>query len=380
MGLFSACLTLGFRNLAAHKARSLAAGAGICFALFLIFLQWGFLQAAKKQITLLYTQFDYDLVLLSETYQFMFTAQPFDRVRLMQAGALPSVQDSFGLNFAITNWEDKTSKLRSSLLLLGVDRKPEFILDERIRDGVRNLNGGRNILIDAFSHSDFGPLIPGTRALINRQEVEIASQFNLGMFFYTEGAALVDNTAFVRLSRRPSRDVNFGLIRLRDGYDPWVEKAKLERLLPDDVIVLSKSDLIDKEQHYFINVKPLGIVFKVGVFIAFVTGAVILFQVISTDIGTRMNEYATLKAMGFGIGFIYGSAMVQTMMLALTAFAFSCFISIAIFRRVYELTHLPAEVNSGLIEFVLVVTLMMCLVIGVSALRKLSKAHPADLY
>lgn len=380
MGLVETYLVYSFQNLAKNKARSLAATAGICVALFLIFVQWGFLESAKKQITLLYDYFDYDIVVLADTYQFMFTAKPFDSVRLIQAGVLPSVEDTFQLNFATALWERNDTEQRSSLMLFGLDHKPEFIANNDVRRGLAQLKRGRGILVDEYSHTDFGPLATGTKAKINRQQVEIVSHFQLGMFFYTEGSALVDNTSFGRLTFRPSRETSFGLIRLKDGFDAQQEKAKLSRLLPDDVLVLTKTELIAREQEYFVNVKPLGIIFRTGVFVAFLTGTVILLQVISTDIGTRFNEYATLKAMGFGSDFIYGSAILQTLIIVLTALAGATLITKLLFARVHQATHLPADMTGELFTFVLLLALLKCFVISLLILRKLSLADPAALF
>jgi len=380
MRLLSACLSFSLRNLAQHKIRSLAATAGITFALFLIFLQWGLLDGAKRQITAFYDYFDYDIVVLDDAYQFMFTAEPFDRIRLMQAQALESVEKTFAINFALGIWEDNASHLRSTLMLFGVDPDSGLILEPSISEGLKSLHGQRNILIDALSHSDFGSLTPGTRALINGQEVQISSHFRLGLFFYAEGAALVDNTAFSRLAQRSARDTSFGMIRLKEGADPWVEREKLARLLPGDVIALTKEELLGKENSYFVNVKPLGIIFTAGVSISFVTATVILFQVISTSIATRLREYATLRAMGFGFGFVFGSAAIQAFTLSSCAFAGAAVISAALFGYIFQLTNLPLALTRELIILVLGMTQVMCLAISFATLRDLSRMHPADLY
>ncbi len=103
----------------AHKARNLASGAGICFAIFLIILQWGLLLAAKKESTLLYEYFDFDLALVSDGYQFMYSAKGFDRIRLVQAMALPVVEDTFSLSIGKASWVDPDTNLRSATMVVG---------------------------------------------------------------------------------------------------------------------------------------------------------------------------------------------------------------------------------------------------------------------
>ena len=90
MGNVTSILTLAFCNLATQKFRTLAAGTGICIAIFLIFMQWGLLEAARKESTQLYNFFEFDIALISKKYQFMYEADSFDRVRLVQAQTLDS--------------------------------------------------------------------------------------------------------------------------------------------------------------------------------------------------------------------------------------------------------------------------------------------------
>ncbi|WP_328988140.1 FtsX-like permease family protein [Thiorhodovibrio winogradskyi] len=380
MSLLSAAFTFSWRNLTANKARSAAASAGIAFALFLVFLQWGFLDAAKKQVTTVFDFFDYDIAILKNTYQFLFTTEPFDRVRLIQAKALPEVEKIFAVNFSLATWEDDISGLRSSLMLFGVDPDPDFVADRHIGRGLQHLRGKRDVIVDAYSHPDFGPLAKGTRAFINNQEVRIAGHFLLGMFFYTEGSALVDNNGFSLLTGRSSRQTSFGFIQLNSGASPDQTRARLQHLLPDDVIAITKTDLIAKEQEYFIEVKPLGFIFSAGVVISFLTAFVILFQVVATDINTRVREYATLKAMGFGFGFIYGTALLQVFLIAAVALLAATLQAALLFHYVEQQIHLPLAMTGELLGIVSGVSLAMVVITGFASLFDLAKANPADLY
>jgi len=380
MTLFYSLLQFAVRNLLAQRARALAAGAGICFAIFLIFLQWGLLQAAKKEFTLLYSYFDFDLAVLSDGYQFMFSAKPFDRVRLTQARALPEVADTFSLNIGHGGWVDPESRLRSVIMVVGVDPDLSFMSDPLIREQVPRLKSNRDVLIDQFSQPDIGPLEVGRRAKVNHQEVDVAGFFELGFFFYAEGSILVKNSVFPRYTRRSARDTTVGLIRLRDGADAQQVRDRLARLLPDDVVVMTRDQLIGQEQAYFVNVKPTGIMFQSGVIVAFLTGLVVLFQVTSTDVGTRLREYATMKAMGYGAAAVYGTALAQIVLMSLFAFVPAMGISLWLFRTVSDLTHLPLEMTLSLLAQVLALTLGMNLLAGMVTLNRLSRAHPAELF
>jgi len=371
---------LAVRNLLSHKSRAVVAGAGICFAIFLMFLQWGLLIAAKKESTLLYDYFDFDLAVVSQKYQLLYSPGNFDRVRMTQALALDLIEDSFSLNLDSGRWIDTQSLMMSSALIIGIDDKPNFITDVGIRKTMKKLIGSRSILVDQYSHADFGLISVGEKAKLNNREVDIRGQFKLGLFFYAEGSVLVRNDVFYNLTNNHSRETNIGLIKLKVEADLTNAKAQLKDTLPDDVIILTKRELIDQEQSYFVKVKPLGLMFETGMFIAFFTGVVVLFQVMSTEIGSRIKEYATIKAMGYGAVFIYGVAIVQVLILSISAFIPAVVLSHALFLLIDSLTHLPIEITQNLFTMILSLTLIMAVLAGVISLQKLSKVDPAELF
>ena len=56
----------------------------------------------------------------------MPTADPFDRIRLVQARIDPGVLDSFKFNVRTGSWFDEETELESTVLLIGIDDKPSL--------------------------------------------------------------------------------------------------------------------------------------------------------------------------------------------------------------------------------------------------------------
>ena len=110
----------------------------------------------RKEVTLLYRSFDFNLVLVPVTYEFMFSSGVFDRVRLAQARAVDGVADSFSLNVHDGAWTGQDLR-RSPILVIGVDDKPGFIAEPQIREGIANLRTGNQVLVDRFSSASLGP-------------------------------------------------------------------------------------------------------------------------------------------------------------------------------------------------------------------------------
>ena len=94
----------------------------------------------------------------------------------------------------------------------------------------------------------------------------------------------------------------------------------LKKKMPNDVAVYPLDALIDREENYFVSVKPVGILFKIGVIVAFMIGFVILYQVLSTEITTRLSEFSTLKALGLGHSYIYKVGLKQGLIFSSTGY------------------------------------------------------------
>lgn len=373
------CLSIAVANLIQDRLRFAIAVAGTAVPILLVLLQMALLQGVRTEVTRLYNDFDFDIALLPVTYEYMFSSGVFDSVRLAQAQAVDGVADTFALNVDGGAWTGPAEK-RSPLIVIGIDDKPRFIRDAEIRAGLSALGTGADVLVDRYSSANFGPLAPGTNAFLDDHPVTIAGHFSLGMFFYADGAAIVRNVFLPPLSGASSRDVHIGLVALDPGADPVRTKAALVGALPPDVQVLTRKELIDGEQNFFLSTKPLGIMVTVGMAVAFLAGIVVLWQVLSAEIMRRINEFATLSAMGFGAPFVLGVGFCETFLLGMAAFLPAMLVGAMILQVLEWATHLPAAATPGLILKVLGIVLVMCGICAASVARRIARAQPANLF
>ena len=78
--------------------------------------------------------------------------------------------------------------------------------------------------------------------------------------------------------------VDVGVLRLRSGTPLNAARAAVAARLPSDVIVLTKSELVKKEQDFWEKVTPIGVVFDIGMAMGFVVGLAICYQVLFAEI------------------------------------------------------------------------------------------------
>jgi putative ABC transport system permease protein len=373
-------LSLAASNLLQHRNRLYVAVAGIGVAILLLLLQIAFLHGVRVEATRLYDDFDFDLAVVPVTYQFLYSGGTLDRVRLMQAQADKDVTDAFGLNIGVSRWVDQDSEQRSSILLIGLDEPNGFIADPDIRKGYAALAGSRAVLVDAWSSAAYGPLKVGREARISDRLVEIAGFFRLGLFFYADGSAILRNSDFARLTGHDATQASIGLLRLAPGANADEVQTQLSQSMPKDVRVMTRAQLIAQERSFFTSTKPIGVLLRVSMIIAFLVGATILFQVLSAEIVQRAKEFAVLKAMGFAPYFVFGVGLSEILLLSLAAFVPALAVAAFVLGVIEFATKLPTGLTFGIAIETLFIVLAMGIASGISVIGRIARADPAELF
>jgi putative ABC transport system permease protein len=143
---------------------------------------------------------------------------------------------------------------------------------------------------------------------------------------------------------------------------------------------LTKPEFIAKEQDFWENVAPLGVVFDIGVAMGFLVGLVICYQVLFSEISDRMAEFATLKAMGYSNPALVRVIVEEAIYLALLGFVTGLLVSVGLFQILEKMTGLEMTLKPEGVALILVLTVSLCVLAGVLAARRLLAADPAELY
>jgi putative ABC transport system permease protein len=151
-------------------------------------------------------------------------------------------------------------------------------------------------------------------------------------------------------------------------------------VLPDDVKVLTKQGFMNFEKSYWQSSTSIGFIFSLGSAMGFIVGIVIVYQILYTDVSDHLAEYATLKAMGYRSYFLISVVLQEALILSVLGFLPGFFLSIGLYSLTKNATSLPIgmTLNRGITVFIL--TVIMCVVSGVIAMRKVQSAEPADIF
>jgi putative ABC transport system permease protein len=105
-----------------------------------------------------------------------------------------------------------------------------------------------------------------------------------------------------------------------------------------------------------------------------------VYQVMAGDVGHRLGEFATLKAIGYGNGYINRVVLQQALLLAVAGFVPGLLGAWLVYGATRHFAHLPLEMTWQVAGLVLGLVVVMCTVSGFLALRKVRAADPADLF
>jgi putative ABC transport system permease protein len=378
---------LAWSNLLHERTRTLVAVAGVAFAALLIFVQLGFLGATEATATLIYDHLDFDVAVISTEYQDLVRAGTFPRDRLARVRGLPGVASVRPLSVWGIQWlnGEDVHRGRRGILVIGVDpADAPLIHPELTPELLAKLRQPDTVLIDRRSREEFGPQDIGTISELGSLPVMIVGQFELGTGFGSDGLVVVSEATYARAFGSPAGQVvSLGLVKLATGSMPADAKALADRLnerLPADVKAVTRDDLLTDEKHHWVQDTSLGKIFEMGVVLAFVVGIVFVYQVMASDIGNRLGEFATLKAIGYGDRYVNKVVLQQALLLAAAGFVPGMLAAWALYALTRHFARLPITMTWQVASIVLGLVVAMCAASGFLALRKVRAADPADLF
>ena len=144
--------------------------------------------------------------------------------------------------------------------------------------------------------------------------------------------------------------------------------------------VLTLQQLEAVEVDHWRNNTSFGLIFNLGVLVGLVVGAIIVYQILYSDVSDHLPEYATMKAMGYSDGFVVGIIVQESVLLAALAFAPSLLLAMGLYAILASSTSLMIVMTVQRALAVFALTLVMSAGSGWLATGKLRRLDPADIF
>ena len=360
---------------------------GIAFAVLLVMMQVGFRSALFESSVRFQQRFDYDIALFSPDSVFIVRPQPFSIRRLYQTAGFEAVRDVTPVYISTALWKNPWNTSRRRINTVGFQPSDALLALDGFDELGTALRQQDVVLFDRGSRPEFGPVAEaieaGKRVVteINDREIEVVGLFEMGPSFGIDGTVITSDDNWLRLfPDHPRDDIQLGLIRLHEGEDPDRVRDELDVYLPDDVLVLTKKQFVQREEDYWNSTTPIGYFFAFGAIMGFVVGAIIVYQILFADVSEHLNEYATLRAIGYRNRFVSGIVLQQAVILAVLGYLPGVAVSYWLYGKAAAATHLPLNLTPERALAVFAMTLGMCAVSGLMAVRKVRRLDPAEVF
>jgi putative ABC transport system permease protein len=236
-----------------------------------------------------------------------------------------------------------------------------------------------NVLYDSLSRKIYGKIKPGDEINLGGRLYNVIGTVKFGPNIVLDGYIFMGEDTWFNHTGNTDQ-MTLGLIRLKPSVDIKTVKQKLRSLMPDDTIIMTPEEARKREVMFTIKSTPTVQVFGVGVVIGFIIGVIICYQILFNEITDHLPQYATMKAVGFSNKFLVKLVMKQSVLLSFAGFVPGFTGGVILYFIIQYFTKIVMFMTPLRILFVFALTVLMCVVAAIFAIRKVLKVDPADLY
>jgi putative ABC transport system permease protein len=380
-------IPLSWLQLTREKTRLAVALSGIAFADILMFMQLGFRDALYYSNVRMHSSLVGDVILINSQSNAVLSMKTFSQRRLYKALDLPTVQSVHPIYLDYTSWRNPVTGRPRSILIFGINPEVNLFNLPGVEENLNKLKLPDVVLYDRSSRVEYGPITDNfnqgkiVTAEVRRRQVKVGGLFTLGASFGADGNLVTSDVNFLRIFNNRQRGlIDIGVIKLKTGADPMQVAQYLRSYLPTDINVLTKEEFIEFERNYWAGSTAIGFIFTLGTIMGFIVGTVIVYQILYTEVNDHLSEYATLKAIGYTQNYLLMVILQEAFLLAVVGYlpGFAC--ALVLYNVARDATLLPIFMSYNRAIMVIMLTILMCFISGMIAIRKLSSADPADIF
>ena len=170
--------------------------------------------------------------------------------------------------------------------------------------------------------------------------------FHLGTSFATDGNILTSdiNLKTWKSDRDPSL-IDLGLIKLKPGLIRCRAGKAANHLARRCARTNAHRIAGIAKKQYWSNNTPIGFVFRMGLIMGLIVGSVVVYQILYSDVSEHLDEYATLKAIGYTDRFLFGLVIQESLILSVLGFLPGLVLSEVVYLIAYRATLLPLRMD-----------------------------------
>jgi putative ABC transport system permease protein len=380
-------IPLAWKQLSFHRTKLATALAGVMVAVMLMWVQLGILQSLYNGATVVHRNLTADLVVLSPLSETMNHVKPLSTRVLYRARGNPDVEAVGEMLVGPVDWRNPITGEKKQIQVYGLEPEEGWVNLPGLKEHVTELRAEDTFLYDRRSRAVFGPVVPaldrGERFEVElaRRRLRAVGTTEMAASFGQQGNVVMTRANYLRTHPgHPREQVHMGFVRLRPGADVTAVQARLKDDLAGEALVMTPPELTEFELRFWKTNAPVGFIFTTGTVVGFFIGFIVVYQILYADVTNHLPYYATMKAMGFGDGFLLRLVIRQGMILSVLGYVPGSLLAIAFYKVVEAGTSIPVTPTLERAGVLFLLTTLMCFLSGAMATRRLRSADPADVF
>ncbi|MCP9943237.1 FtsX-like permease family protein [Cyanobium sp. ATX 6E8] len=387
MNLLGSRTPVAWLQLSHRPLRLLAAIAGVSFANVLVFFQLGLSGSLYDSQKRPIDQISGQLVLVPKRYTNLGEPLNFSRAQLVRVRGVKGVAGVTPLYIGKADWLNRDTRQSKQALVFGVTPENPALKLPILQQNKALLKQPNTLFFDSASKKAAGSVVQtlatGNSYLteLRGQQAKVVGIFKLGLTFAADINLIMSAANFqTYFPEKSNDDIQLGVIQLSAGANEAQVQATISRFLDPSLQVLTIQQLKEREMSHWQRNTSFGLIFNLGVLVGLAVGAIIVYQILYSDVGDHLSEYATMKAIGYGDNFVVGIILQESLLLATVAFLPSVLLSMLLYQVLVRATGLLVAMTLGRALFVFCLTLVLCSASGWLATGKLRRLDPAEVF
>ncbi len=375
----SLVLTLASRNLFHDRIRLIATVVGIVFSIVLVTVQLGVFMSFERMITTMidHAQADFWIV-PAETRSFEDASLLSGRERL-HALSIDGVTEAIPVIVGYASWRKPNGGASKSVILVGTPLTSNGMYPWDVVEGSRgDLSMPGSVAIDRSYSTQLGIPQVGGKAEINNQKARVVAMTKgIRSFTTTPHVFTSLDTARAYLGVPPSK-ANYFIVHVAPHASAASVRNRLAASMPD-LEVLTSEEFRHRSLLFWLFDTGAGAALLGSAILGVIVGTIIVAQTLYSSAKDHLKEFATLRAIGSSRGYILKVILGQALLSAVVGFSMAAAIDFSLVRATAD-AALPIVMTPELILGLFVLTIAMCSIAAVSAIRVVMRNDPVLVF
>jgi len=369
---------LAYRNLFHDRLSFFVTIVGIVFSVVLVAIQSGIYIGSGRKIAAIIDAAPADLWVVplgTKSYDDPSLLSGRERHMILST---PGVANAEDMVVSFARWR-KPKGGTTAILLVGTSPESSYPLPWNIAEGSREaLEAPNTVAIDQSYFPDLGIEALGDRAEINGISVDIAATTKRIRSFTTLPYVFASIEQARQLTGANEAQATYERVRLADNANIEEVRAEIASKLPD-AEVLTQDEFTKRSQAYWLFQTGAGAALIAGAVLGLIVGIVIVAQTLYASTKDHINEFATLRALGAGAGYIVKVILMQAVLSGVIGYLIGIALAFGVIEAAQD-TKLNVVMTPELALGLCAITVGMCVFAAISAIIKVVRIDPAVVF